>query len=607
MSDSESTEDEAPPQKTSNFGALLGEDDSESSSSSSEEDEPAAEEPTPPPPPPKAQKRKKKKTKKPPAPPPANDDDDTAALDAAVAAARQEGGGATVAAPTNAPPYLRFEFGRVDTQKEVAAALGASGARRRGLGTRRSLLGAPPDGFGAAPTYGRGGLRCVKRAPGRARPGEQWHVFEASDAYAQATAESMAGDPNYLAARVAEKPYLAPPLVALATFSLRVGRKELAEPLLRRATTAYEVALNAGSERTRDLVKRAVLRVDAAQGESALFFKAIHVRARVAAASGAPETAANLFRFLLALDPLGDPCGVLLRLDADLLQAGDNEAVLALFDAPMTVAKLPQCDVFDDAPRRHTKPHTTHDSSSRLLPGLALNRALALLRVPGDRKEKRISATNAVADALAAHPHLLTNMLGACGINPNADFTTSYDFREVVVHEHFRKQTRRACLANAYSVGAYELALDAACIRGRKLWAEPDALKLLHDGAQLLSRRLGPGKASLQTLAIVDAAWSRTSLVKYARVPIEAFADDLPVLGPDAAEGFDDSLLTAAAHQRAQQQQQQRIVFNRRPGGVDMGEILAQLPPDLREDFQRQLDAGVPPEQLEEALLRLVM
>ena len=132
-------------------------------------------------------------------------------------------------------------------------------------------------------------------------------------------------------------------------------------------------------------------------------------------------------------------------------------------------------------------------------------------------------------------------------------------------------------------------------------------MKLLHDGAQLLSRRLGPGKASLQTLAIVDAAWSRTSLVKYARVPIEAFADDLPVLGPDAAEGFDDSLLTAAAHQRAQQQQQQRIVFNRRPGGVDMGEILAQLPPDLREDFQRQLDAGVPPEQLEDALLRLVM
>ena len=38
-----------------------------------------------------------------------------------------------------------------------------------------------------------------------------------------------------------------------------------------------------------------------------------------------------------------------------------------------------------------------------------------------------------------------------------------------------------------------------------------------------------------------------------------------------------------------------------------VGEILAQLPPDLRQDFQRQIDAGVPPEELEEALMRLVM
>ena len=125
-----------------------------------------------------------------------------------------------------------------------------------------------------------------------------------------------------------------------------------------------------------------------------------------------------------------------------------------------------------------------------------------------------------------------------------------------MLHEHFRKQTRRKCLESAYAVGAYELALDAACIRGRKLWAEPESLKLLHDGAAALIARLGPGKASRQTLAVVDAAWSRTALVKYARVPVEVFADDLPQLGPDAAEGFDDSLLTVEAYQRAQQQQQ---------------------------------------------------
>ena len=180
-SDSESSDDEAPQQKPS-FGALLGDD---SDSSSSDDDEPVL--PPPPPPPPKAQqKRKKKKKKQPPAPPAEDDDATEAALDAAIAETKKEGG-ATTTTTTTAPPYLRFEFGRVDTAKEVAAALGSSVGKRRGLQTRRSLLGAPPDGYGIAPTYGKGGLRCIKRSPGRARPQEQWHVFEASDAYAQAT------------------------------------------------------------------------------------------------------------------------------------------------------------------------------------------------------------------------------------------------------------------------------------------------------------------------------------------------------------------------------------------------------------------------------------
>ena len=141
------------------------------------------------------------------------------------------------------------------------------------------------------------------------------------------------------------------------------------------------------------------------------------------------------------------------------------------------------------------------------------------------------------------------------------------------------------------------------------MWSEPDSLKLLHDGAAALIERLGPGKASTQTLAVVDAAWSRTALVKYGRVPVEVFADDLPQLGPDAAEGFDDSLLSAEAAQRALQQQQGRVVFRGGGGGGGdvVGEILAQLPPDLRQDFQRQIDAGVPPHELEEALMRLVM
>ena len=110
-------------------------------------------------------------------------------------------------------------------------------------------------------------------------------------------------------------------------------------------------------------------------------------------------------------------------------------------------------------------PHVTHDSSTEVTAGTCIEQSFSFVGCReiekqkgiqcGERRRRRPSRTSSPPDEHAR----------ACGVNPQQDFTTSYDFREVVLHEHFRKQTRRACLANAYAVGAYELALDAACIR----------------------------------------------------------------------------------------------------------------------------------------------
>ena len=74
-----------------------------------------------------------------------------------------------------------------------------------------------------------------------------------------------------------------------------------------------------------------------------------------------------------------------------------------------------------------------------------------------------------------------------------------------------------------------------------------------------------------------------------------SLADDLPQLGPDAAEGFDDSLLTAELISARSSSSRGRVVFRGGGGGGDVvGEILARTLPDL-DDFQRQIDARVPP------------
>ena len=437
------------------------------------------------------------------------------------------------------------------------------------------------------------------------------------------------------------------------------------------------------------MIKRGVLRADAADPEHAALFRALLTRARCAAMTGAAETAANLFRFLLALDPTGDPCGVLLRLDADLYEANDDAALLELHDRPLPVAAWAGSvePLFDDAPRSCAAPCRAGgaglpEGTTALLPGLALNRALALRRSDLDDPSARKRAVAAVADALAAHPQLLTSMLRACGVDPDSDRTTTFDFREISWHEHFRKHVREAHLANAYAAGALPLAIDACCLRGRKFWSQPDALRLLHDGAKVLTKRLGPGKASTKTLAIVDNMWSATALAKwrpsgklvrwfwrcpspskgrsalraaaaprpgddprsgrgarddacgptpqkssktassssrrrrYAAVPVEEFGDRFAQLGPDAAEGFDDSLLTADAARRAADER--RMLQNggvRRVAGGGGGfadaramvdHVLAQLPEEVRADFEAQLAAGVPAEAVQQALLALL-
>ena len=323
------------------------------------------------------------------------------------------------------------------------------------------------------------------------------------------------------------------------------GASSTARKSYRFSNPRYEAPLGGTPEKAKAALDGGA-RADAAAGENAAFYAAVIRAGRCAGMRGAPRTCAALLRLALRLDPRGDPGFLLLRLDADLLAAGEYGAALALYEAPLVVAPpgaAPAFALYDGEPRPHPPmPRGAARSTTALLPGVALSRGLALLRL-----ERRPAAVRAVADALAMFPHLLECLLDACGVDADRDRSFSYDFRDLLAHAHFGEGTREAHLKEAYDAGGLPVALDACCLRSRHLWKAPDALLLLHDGARALAERLGAGEASAATLRVINRAWATSALRKYAAAPVEEFADAFPQLGPEAAEGFDDGLLDAAA------------------------------------------------------------
>ncbi|KAJ8605121.1 hypothetical protein CTAYLR_000436 [Chrysophaeum taylorii] len=536
----------------SSFATLVDNNDQE------EEEEEVSSSSPPPPPPTPAQtsrgssknKNKKKKKKKNPTTKqtsPATEEDEEAVLAAAMreaAVARDSPGEAP------RPSYLRFDVSRLDADRELRSRLGESSARRRLDRKRRGVFPEAFDGdFGEPPSFARGGAR--------------WDGADAvaSDDWARASRELAAcrGDPNELATLCARRPFHAPSLVATAVAACALGRADLAEALVRRALRAYTTG-----DAARHKVLAGTFRAN--EASAAPLFEAAFLAARLAAMKGAPETAANLFRFCLSLDPGTDPKGVLLRLPADLLDADDLDALDDL------VAASPD------------------------VPCACLCRSLAFLR-----KADRPAAIDALADAFLKFPHLLLCLLDACEI-----VADSSNFRDVLWHDHFRKHNWMNNQKNSYAALALPRALDVACLRTRRAWKRnvdillAAAKRVVDDPVRESDR--------LEKVRHVDRVWSTGPMVKYARCPVSDFQDTFEHLGPDAAAGLDDSLLApeAAARYRDLRTNRGGLVPDHRGGDVLLMDLLAHLPPDLQAHYQAQAEAGVPPAELEASLLQLL-
>jgi len=363
---------------------------------------------------------------------------------------------------------------------------------------------------------------------------------------------AQAGAPNEIGTLVAQRPFHAPTLIAAATMCCSMGLFDLAIPLCVRACASYT------------FYRRDAVVADCEATKS--FFDAVFLLARLAAKRGAKRTAANLFRACFKLNPDHDPCLVSLRLASDLYIINEYKAIAQL----------------------------SEEEFGQFIPDTRLCQALYLYNTQKDQAIEYLSQT------LAAFPQLLSCLLDACEIR--ADNINSR-FREILWRDHFRKNTWLTHQASAYALTSLPRALDVACLRQHAIWRHPDHIEFLRLAAENT-------QIDLPLLQQVNSFWTQSPLaLKAKELDVFAqFSDDFPRLDPAVIEDFDTSLLEPHAAQRMVGTLPTTTrVMRPHQQQITLPQLMAHLPPDLQQQFQFQLDSGVPAEEIQATLLQLVI
>lgn len=220
------------------------------------------------------------------------------------------------------------------------------------LYSRRCFMGPPREEWPRPPTFVGGGLRMAhvdaphdreKEAEGEEEAAQDWFAFEFSPAL-QAMQEDylrvqQTCDPNALAIFVAHLPHHVEGLLTLALVFAAHGQMDRAHDFIRRCLFVYEAAYIESFRSCfvgESLSAKAMAahpiscRMDFRRPENRPFFSALFRHIQMLGGRGLYQTAFEVSKFLLSLDPRGDPTGILLCLDFYAIRAGKKEQLLAM-------------------------------------------------------------------------------------------------------------------------------------------------------------------------------------------------------------------------------------------------------------------------------------
>ena len=152
-----------------------------------------------------------------------------------------------------------------------------------------------------------------------------WYTFMYSDTYLKDLEDfkrvQSSGDANALTLFVSHHPYVTEALLQLTSVLYQVNQSQDGLSLLRRTLWIYESSSLLGFAPHKDHS----CFLDKDQKENEMFFVSLFRLLQVSSIAGCVRTSLAVSRYLLAMDPLRDPMGVLLIMDCFALQTMNDE------------------------------------------------------------------------------------------------------------------------------------------------------------------------------------------------------------------------------------------------------------------------------------------
>jgi len=321
-------------------------------------------------------------------------------------------------------------------------------------------------------------------------------------------------DPNNFVLLLQQYPYHVATLLQLAHVMRSQGDAEGGDALVQRALYAFECAWH-----PRFKPQQAPCRLShtSAPEDAAnrLFFDALWQRILSVARRGGFGTAYHLARFLLGLDPKGDPMAALLGLDYYALRGGEEAGLLQLAAAYEPVRCL------------------------ALQPNMAFSLALAQRRLETNQGGGGSMSASPRADArlqqaLALFPAVLRPLLDECG--SSAQSASGVDWSKTLAVAHFTIGVPPASSTLRFLIEVYVK-------RAAWMWKGPHVLQWLHTNCRCVLERLEAEDEELGDLMVVAREqYPAGGSNAYRHLSQRDFTDSvdavIPDDEPDAGGGF---------------------------------------------------------------------
>lgn len=323
--------------------------------------------------------------------------------------------------------------------------------------------------------------------------------------------------------------------------------------------------------------------MDQSKEENDGYFSALFRLMRTSCMVGCVATSLAVGRYILSLDPLRDPMGVLLTLDYFALNTVKEENarfLVGLVDSG--TVKL-----------YHKEGDKTYCGELTDLPNMAFSYALALFRLKdededdddGDVPSFSDRADEALREALRKFPPVLELLLDKNEVNTTG---RSFQMDWPTILPHFRSMTEAASSAKpsasedsdadslqhrAMATGAGAHVIKIFIQRSHKLWSGEDVLRWLYDVCVALVEESKSGDGN--DIPQVPASF-HPALIRYMRVDPADYEDAFTTLPADA-NPLDPALVAPALALDPNRRRLGRRMPRGAMGGGDFEDLQQQL------------------------------